>query len=193
MSSISLIGKLEDVCLERYLDEINFKLDDDSSNDLYLCDVMVEHLAKGDLNDVYESEQLDSFKEEDKKMLLDIVSSNSDICFVNNSSEYWLDSISYIEVSDYKFAVKKILDNFEFLLKICINCGENKLKLLASLKDEKFHINQSIVDSIRDNFENDDEIISLLNSNLTDNVIKNNIKKAMNNDIVYGEDYYNII
>ena len=27
MSSVSLIGKLEDVCLERYLDEINFKLD----------------------------------------------------------------------------------------------------------------------------------------------------------------------
>ena len=187
MSSVSLIGKLEDVCLERYLDEINFKLDDDSSNDLYLCDVMVEHLSKGDLNDVYESDLIESFREDDKKRLLDVVSSNSDIFFVNNSSEYWLDTINYIEVEDYKFAVKKILD------KVCIKCGENKVKLLSSLKEDKLHINQSIVDSIRDNFENDDEIISLLNSNLTDNVIKNNIKKAMNNDIVYGEDYYNII
>ena len=193
MSSVGLIGKLEDVCLERYLDEINFKLDDDSSNDLYLCDVMVDHLAKGDLNDVYESDLIESFREDDKKKLLDLVSKNSDICFVNNSSEYWIDTINYIEVEDYRFAVKKILDNFEFLLKVCINCGENKLRLLSSLKDQKLHINQSIVDSIRDSFERDEEIFSLLNSNLPDNVIKNNIIKAMNNDIVYGEDYYSLI
>lgn len=193
MSSVGLIGKLEDVCLERYLDEINFKLDDDSSNDLYLCDVMVDHLAKGDLNDVYESDLIESFREDDKKKLLDLVSKNSDICFVNNSSEYWIDTINYIEVEDYRFAVKKILDNFEFLLKVCINCGENKLRLLSSLKDQKLHINQSIVDSIRDSFESDEEIFSLLNSNLPDNVIKNNIIKAMNNDIVYGEDYYSLI
>ena len=193
MSSVGLIGKLEDVCLERYLDEINFKLDDDSSNDLYLCDVMVEHLSKGDLNDVYESDLIESFREDDKKKLLDLVSKNSDICFVNNSSEYWIDTINYIEVEDYRFAVKKILDNFEFLLKVCINCGENKLRLLSSLKDQKLHINQSIVDSIRDSFESDEEIFSLLNSNLPDNVIKNNIIKAMNNDIVYGEDYYSLI
>ena len=69
MSSVSLIGKLEDVCLERYLDEINFKLDDDSSNDLYLCDVMVDHLAKGDLNDVYESDLIEGFRDDDKKKL----------------------------------------------------------------------------------------------------------------------------
>ena len=192
MNSISLIGKLEDVCLERYLDEMNFKLDDDTSNDLYLCDVMIEHLAKGDLNDVYESDILEGFKDEDKKKILDIVSSNCNICFVNNSSEYWLDSISYIEVNDYKFAVKKILDNFEFLLKICIQCGESKLKLLTSLNDEKVHFSQSIVDSIRDNFESDEEVINLLNSNLPDNTIKNKIIKMVDNDIVYGEDYYNI-
>ena len=192
MSSISLIGKLEDICIERYLDEINFKLDDDSSNDLYLCDVMIEHLSKGDLNDVYESELLDSFKEEDKQYLLGIVSSNSDICFINNSSEYWLDSINYLEVNDYKFAVKKILDNFEFLLKICIQCGEGKLKLLSSIKDENLHINQSIVDSIRENFETDDEIIGLLNSNLPDNIIKKNILKAMDNDVIYSVDDNNL-
>ena len=192
MNSIKLIGKLEDVCLERYLDEMNFKLDDDNSNDLYLCDVMIEHLSKGDLNDVYESDQIESFRDDDKKKLLNIVSSNSDICFVNNSSEYWLDSINYIEVDDYKFAVKKIIDNFEFLLKVCINCGENRVKLLSSLKNENLHFNQSIVDSIRDNFENDDEIISLLNSNLPDNIIKKNLIKAMENNIVYGNDYYNL-
>ena len=31
MDSIKLIGKLEDACIERYLDEINFKLDDNTS------------------------------------------------------------------------------------------------------------------------------------------------------------------
>ena len=179
MSSVGLIGKLEDVCLERYLDEINFKLDDDSSNDLYLCDVMVEHLSKGDLNDVYESDLIESFREDDKKKLLDLVSKNSDICFVNNSSEYWLDTINYIEVEDYKFAVKKILDNFEFLLKVCIKCGENKVKLLSSLKDDKLHINQSIVDSIRDNF---DSQIAFFKDIIGNNVIEekhdfiNNVK-----------------
>ena len=192
MNSINLISKLEDICIERYLDEINFKLDDDTSNDLYLCDVLIEHLAKGDLNDVYESDLIDGFKLEDQKKLLDVVSKNCDICFVNNSSEYWLDSISYIEVEDYKFAVKKILDNFEFLLKVLLRCGEDKLKLLSSLKDDKIHVNQSIIDSIRENFEDDEQIINLLNSNLPDLTIKNKLKKIMSEDIVYLDDYQNM-
>ena len=48
------------------------------------------------------------------------------------------------------------------------------------------------MDSIRDNFESDEEVINLLNSNLPDNTIKNKIIKMVDNDIVYGEDYYNI-
>ena len=189
MDSIKLIGKLEDTCIERYLDEINFKLDDNTSNDLYLCDVVVEHLAKGDLNDVYESDLIDGFSAEDKKYILDAVAKNSDICFSNNSHEYWLDTMKSMGIDDYKFALKKILDNYEFLVKICISCGEGKLKLLSSLKDKKLNMSQSIVESIRDNYESDDEIISLLNSTLPPTTIKNNIIKAMDDDIIYSEEY----
>ena len=192
MSSINLIGKLEDICIEKYLDEINFKLDDEASNDLYLCDVIVEHLANGDFNDVYESDILEGFKDEEKRKILDVVSKNSDICFVNNSSEYWFDSINYIEVNDYKFALKKILDNFDFLIKVCVKCGVDKIKLLSSLKDEKLHINRAIIDSIRDSYEDDEEIFGLLNSNLGDNVIKNNLINAMKDDIVYSDDIYEL-
>ena len=189
MDSIKLIGKLEDACIERYLDVINFKLDDNTSNDLYLCDVVVEHLAKGDLNDVYESDLIDGFSVEDKKYILDAVAKNSDICFSNNSHEYWLDTMKSMGIDDYKFALKKILDNYEFLVKICVRCGEGKLKLLSSLKDSKLNMSQSIVESIRDNYESDDEIISLLNSTLPPTTIKNNIIKAMDDDIIYSEDY----
>ena len=92
-------------------------------------------------------------------------------------------------IDDYKFALKKILDNYEFLVKICVRCGEGKLKLLSSLKDSKLNMSQSIVESIRDNYESDDEIISLLNSTLPPTTIKNNIIKAMDDDIIYSEDY----
>lgn len=192
MSIVSLMGKLEDVCIERYLDEVNFKLDDDDSNDLYLCDVIVEHLVNGDFNDVYESEILEEFDEKEREKILDVVSKNSDICFTNNSYEYWLDSIKFLEVNDYKYALKVILDNYEFLLNVCVRCGADKVKLLSSIKDEKFHIDRSIVNSIRDGFENDEEIFSLLNSSLSENVIKKNIIKAMEDDILHNDIDYNL-
>lgn len=193
MNIIDIINKLEDVCIDRYLDEMDFKIDFEDPNDLYLCDVMIEHLTKGDLNDVYESNQLDKYNEEDRLKILNYVSNNNDICFVENTPEYWLEAINYIDVDDYKFAVKKILDNIEFLIKIAINCGEDKLKLLNSLKDENIHINQSIVDSLRDNYMNDEEIIKLLNSKLSNSTIKNELIKSMENDISYVEDYRNLV
>ena len=193
MNIVDIINKLEDVCIDRYLDEMDFKIDFEDPNDLYLCDVMIEHLAKGDLNDVYESKQLNKYNEGDRLEILNNVSNNNDICFVENAPEYWLEAINYIDVDDYKFAVKKILDNIEFLIKIAINCGEDKLKLLNSLKNENIHINQSIVDSLRESYMNDEEIINLLNSKLSNSTIKNELIKSMENDIVYSEDYHNLV
>ena len=193
MNIVDIINKLEDVCIDRYLDEMDFKIDFEDPNDLCLCDVMIEHLAKGDLNDVYESKQLNKYNEGDRLEILNNVSNNNDICFVENAPEYWLEAINYIDVDDYKFAVKKILDNIEFLIKIAINCGEDKLKLLNSLKNENIHINQSIVDSLRESYMNDEEIINLLNSKLSNSTIKNELIKSMENDIVYSEDYHNLV
>ena len=134
-----------------YYDEIN----PDEELDLY--DKMLVHLVKGDFDNVFKSTISDDNKEKKYNSFL-LARKYSRLCFFQENENYWTDSIEGVGVLDVETLCKRILSNYNFLLEVAYENGEEALKELSILKDSSLSKKSSIIDYLRNTFL-DDELL----------------------------------
>ena len=145
--------QLKDTVTLRFLDEINFN-DDDSFNI-----VLLKHLLNGELDDVYSNKYIDNLSEFEKKEILKI--SRDYIYLIFNSGDYrnYDESLDCPIDDDKDFLLYSLLDNYDFLIRLVVNNREI-LEELNKYKDSFDFNSFSVIETIRNNFNNDEILIS---------------------------------
>ena len=144
----------------------------DFDSNLGLYESMIEHLLKGDYDDIFLTESLNEC--ENKKEVFELARKYSSLCFYRGDSSYWLDSIEGVVLSDPRLVSLKLLDNYDFLLRLAANGKEDALKELLTLQKYNDYDGNSMIDHLRNTFIND-------------NVLENTIIEMSSEDGVYKD------
>ncbi len=148
--------KLKDTVLLRFLDEID--LEDEDSLNL----VLLKHLLNGELDDVYSNKYICNLGESEKKELLN--TSRNYIYLLFNSGDYkkYDESID-CPIDDKDFMLYRLLDNYDFLIRLVIY-NIDILEELNKYKDFYDFKSYSIIENIRNSFSNDEILISSISN-----------------------------
>ena len=150
---IKRLEKLKQETILRYTDEIDYE------EELYLYDVMINHFAKGDLDDVFESDVFDGMSESERDVLCTLVREYVGLCFSNGDVDYWLDSLENTPISDYNLIAYSIFNSYEYLLELAKDGGKDVLELLVSLRASDELRDTAVVSYLRNTFI-DDKVLS---------------------------------
>lgn len=152
---IERMGLVKQEILKRYLDEIDL----DSDIDIY--DKIFEHLGDGDLDSVGEFESIKYLGEEEKEETIKKANKNIGLCYYEDSNENWLDSTE-ARINDAEFVAGRLLDNYNFLLKMAKEMNEEELKRLSFLQKEDGYNESSVIEYLRNSFNNDEVLREVL-------------------------------
>ena len=179
--------------INTYYDEVN------PDNELDLYDKMFEKLVNGELDNVFLCPMIDGKKEREK--IFSLAKNYISLCFLQNNPDYWTDSIEGVGVIDTELLCRKILSNYNYLLEVAYQNGEDSLKELKLFENSKMAKNSSVVDYLRNTFSDDDllkKVLLTISSN--DSFYKNldiKIKEALmtypEGTLFYVEDKEKII
>lgn len=145
---------LKDTIILRYTKDINF--DDDSFYTIFL-----DHLLNGDLDDVYSNSILDNLSLEDKNNVLFDARNFSHLIFVNGDFRRYEESIDCPSTLDKDYILIKLLDNYDFLIRLIVFNKEIVLEL-ERYKSKLGYSYYSIIDKIRNNFNNDEILVEAM-------------------------------
>ena len=157
MESIELLERLEQKTILYYLSDINLSK---SKKELY--DSMFNHLLNGDFDEAFLSKSLEDLDDDSRKAILTLGKNYSFLIFYEGSSSLWLDSIEGVTLQDMDLVCLRLLDNYDFLLKIARVGGEIVLKQLSSFQKSTISKEGSVVEYLRNTFYNDDALIKFL-------------------------------
>lgn len=150
---ISRLENLKQATIINYAENIRF----DGQLDLY--ETMIEHVFNGDLDDMF----ITSTDIENRDEIFKLARRYSSLCFYQGNIDYWLDSIEGISLLDPELVTIKILDNYDFLIKLAQN-GEEPLKQLVEFQKTDVLGNKVIIDYLRNSFANDEILIDTIKS-----------------------------
>lgn len=145
---------LKDTTILRYTKDIEF-----DNNSLYL--ILLEHLLNGDLDDVYSNNILDNLSLEDKNNVLYDARKFSHLIFVNGDFRRFDESIDCPSTEDKDYVLIKILDNYDFLIRLIVYNKEIVIELEKN-KMELGYSFYSVIERIRNNFNNDEVLIGAM-------------------------------
>ncbi len=157
------LEKLKEEMILRFSDSLNF----DSEMELY--EHLLVHLFTGDLDDVFLSESLLGIDGNEKSEIMNLARKYMSLCFYDGDISYWADSIDGVYLSDLDLVCMKLLDNFDFLLGLAKDGGEDVLQKLVSFQNTSLTGTSSVIDALRNIFVNDDVLKDTLFKLLKDN------------------------
>ncbi len=188
---VERLEALKKLTLEKYLDEI-----DDLNSDILLYDVMFQHLVKHDFDGDYEFSCLEGLEKREKDEIKELTDKYQGLCFYDGKVDYWSDSTeitmgrkNYKEVTDkkdfndYELTAGRLLDNYEFLITLAKEGGEEVLEKLTSLEDKEGFNESSVIEYLRNTYPNDNLLVRILcemsSSNSLFKVFTDGQKEAM--------------
>lgn len=148
---ISRLNNLRNEVVMQYSDVIDY----DGDRDFIITDAIFDHLVKGDLNDFYESPLLEGMEEDERNRVLSSINKYSYVLFHDQNQENWYDSID-MPLVDYDTIALRLLNYYDFLIRVYKNGGERALKELAKYVDYDAFGDTSVVDFLTGTFINDE-------------------------------------
>ncbi len=150
---IKRVEELKNAMLMNNLSEANL----DNLFELY--DSMLYKTFSGEFNDIFLSNYLDDSNREE---LLGLVSKYNSSCFYLGEFENWVDSIEGVSLSDLDLVSTKLLDNYDYLIRLAKNGGVDTLKFLSKFSGTPMFKRGAIIALLRNSFYNDDILEEIL-------------------------------
>lgn len=150
---IERLEKLKNATIMRNLSEL------DTDNEFLLYDDLLRNTFSGDYNDIFESNYLDDSNRDE---ILSLVSKYNSLCFYRGEFENWVDSIEGVSLSDLDLVSMKLLDNYDYLIRLAKNGGEAVLKFLNRFSGSSLSERGAIIAVLRNSFYNDDVLEKVL-------------------------------
>lgn len=161
-SACKLFSDLEEATILNYLDELDFTIDSSCDKQLIICDRLLFHFANGDFDKKFDSVYLEGLSDDEKENIKNIVSKYRYLCFKDGNCEYWTDSIMGASLNEPVYISTRILDNYNFLVMLCRDGGENVLKFISKLYGKENNLDVSVIDRLRCNFYEDTILENIL-------------------------------
>lgn len=118
----------------------------DLNDDIALYDTLMSHLVGGKLE--FHSAYLDKLADADKKSILETARQSISLCFKQGNSMNWLYSVGDIPIEDSEYICIKLLDDYDFLIKL-IYLNPSILNLLKFFEDSNAFDGEAIIGRIR--------------------------------------------
>lgn len=147
---IERLEKLKQATIINFTENINY------NNKLELYDTLIKNVLSGNFNDIFLSNN------ENDKETFELAQKYSSLCFYEGDSSYWLDSVEGVYLSDVDLVTAKILDNYDFLLRLAKEGKEESLKELLGFQKTDIYSGRTIVDYLRNVFINDDVLVDII-------------------------------
>ena len=161
MKDFKIVKKLKDITVLRYLDEIDFE----NENSVY--EVLLRHLFSGDLDEDYSNNYLDNFDTDEKYEILKNCEKYSHLCLIYNDYSKFDESVNS-HVNDKDFILLKLLENFDFITRLYL-VNEDILEELSKYENNLKVNSYSVIETLREDFSNDDILIDCLNRMVVEN------------------------
>ena len=153
---IKRLENLKDAMILNNLSEANL------DNLLELYDSLLYKTFSGEFDNIFLSNNLDDLDESKKEEVLALSKKYNSLCFYLGEFDNWLDSIEGVTLSDLDLTSVKLLDNYDYLIRLAKNGGEDVLKFLSKFQGSEMFKRGAIIAILRSSFYNDDILESIL-------------------------------
>ena len=150
---IERLEELKKATIRNHLAEL------DLDNILDFYDTLLENTFSGEFDDVFLSENLDDLSQENRKEVLELSRKYKSLCLYNDD---WPDSVGGVTSSDPELIAIKLLDSYDFLIKLAKNGGEEVLKFLYKFNSINMSDEGSIIATLRYKFCSDEVLEKIL-------------------------------
>ena len=154
--SLQQLERLKQATIINYLSEIKL------NNNHELYEALIKHLFCGDFDDVFTSSVLVGLDSEEKKEICKLAQKYKELCFYQGNIHNWIDSIEGVTLQDEDFVCGKLLEDYDFLLRVTKAGGEEVLKELLEFQDYYFPFDSSVINRLRSVFQEDTVLLDTL-------------------------------
>lgn len=141
---------------------VNNSYDIDLNDDKALYDRIVYLLINGSLNYELNSEHVNNLDYNTKKDVFNTVKRFSSLCLKEKNIYKWTNSCQGVIPSDYRYCCIRIIDNYDLLINMVINCGERSLKLIDNFSIYNKYKEYSVLEVLRNRFDFDDIMMKII-------------------------------
>lgn len=159
--SLERLEKLEQETILRYFNDISLAKNGDNYR-VSLYDSMILHLIRGDFDNSFLSESLVDFEESEKAVFFQLARNYSYLVFYDGNSRCWIDSVEGVTLQDIDLICTRLLDNYDFLLRVAKEGGEIVLKQLSHFQKSIMSQAGSVLDYLRNTFFDDNALLRFL-------------------------------
>lgn len=124
------------------------ELDLDNEYDLY-DSLLYKTFVDGEFDDVFLSDNIESLEKNERQEVIDLARKYNSLCFYNGDFNSWIDSIEGVTGSNYDLISEKLLDNFDYLMRLAKNGGEDVLRFLNKFQTIPQFKNCAVIDKLR--------------------------------------------
>lgn len=148
---------------------VNYSQDIDFNNEIELYDRLIYLLTNGILNKEFDSDYLSKLDIDEEKKIFNIVRDYVPICFKDKYLYNWRKSCQDVISTDYRYICIRLIDNYDFLINLAVDGGENALRLLDNFSIYDVYRNYSVVEVLRNNYNSDDILKKIIIDMSSDN------------------------
>jgi hypothetical protein len=130
----------------------------DLNNTYEIYDTLLYKTFSGDFDDIFLSDNLEDLDSEKRKEVFALARKYSSLCFYLGEFDNWIDSIEGVSLSDTNLVVNRILESYDFLLKLAKDGGEETLKFLNKFSGTKFASTGSVLAQLLVKFPDNDTL-----------------------------------
>ena len=131
----------------------------DVNSPVDISQAIISNLLNGNLDNDFYSKELDGV--EDKSSIHNLARKYHSLCFFQGNDKYWRDSVEGVTCQDLDTVVTKLLDNYNFLIKIAIT-NPSIFTFLTEVQDRRIIKDSSVIDYLRNRYQNDDILLMVL-------------------------------
>lgn len=170
--SIKRLKVLENAMILNHLTEIDFNSNEERS--LAYETLLSKTIIEGKFDDIFVSDELEGLDNSEKEKIFDLSRKYSSLCFYRGDIDYWLDSVEGITLGNENTTAEILLSNYNYLIRLAKNGGEEVLKFLNKFNSNESFDNCSIIASLLLRFANEDILEKVLIEMVSENGLYKN-------------------
>ena len=168
---IERLSILKDAMIKNYLTEIDFD-DEEKITDAYE-NLLYKTIVDGAFDDIFLSDNLDDLDKDERQRIMNLARKYNSLCFYNGQFDNWIDSIEGVYLLDLNLTSIKLLDNYDYLIKLARDGGEDVLRFLYKFQTSGILGDNAVISKLRSTFYSDDILEEiLLNMSKEDGIYK---------------------
>lgn len=153
---IKRLLRLEDYIIQTSLATIN--LDDEYA----LYESILQKVFSGEVDDIFISENLDDVDEYEKNEIMKLARKYSSLCFYQGDYDNWIDSPDGITALNPASICKKLLNDYDYLIRLAKNGKEDLLRFLLKFQNTDIAKRGSVISALRNLFYSDEVLENIL-------------------------------